>query len=68
MRLRTEHQLLQCQESAGTLSKVPEQMLRGHIQPNNRHKLVYCGIEKAGSTFWAVNYFMLSILVIRYWL
>ena len=52
MRLRTEHQLLQCKKSAGTLSKIPDQMLRGHIQPDNRHKLVYCGIEKAGSTFW----------------
>ena len=52
MRLRTGHQLLHCEGSEATSSMVPEEMIRRQIQPNEIHKLIYCGIEKAGSTFW----------------
>ncbi|XP_052068690.1 carbohydrate sulfotransferase 9-like [Mytilus californianus] len=37
-------------------------MFRRQLQPNTAHKFIYCGIEKAGSTFWRrlLQYIQLS--------
>ncbi|CAG2215899.1 unnamed protein product [Mytilus edulis] len=46
------HQLSQCKRLRDMEIKTSERMFRRQLQPNKAHKFIYCGIEKAGSTFW----------------
>lgn len=52
MYLRFKHQLKYCKGIENLPSNVSEKVIRRHIQINEATKIIYCGIEKAGSTFW----------------